>query len=270
VIVVPYWGGTVAIGIAGSEEFYDSKYEKQDGCNQRRVDWPTDTAGKVRLLPRGNLSEGLQTRLKIRISIADLIEFKEELDTVLESLTAGKVYSWTEETAKKQEQVIERAKVQLLKNIQSGKTSLASGGIGLERLVKELLIIDGFNAEVIGNKKTFKGYGDADIKASKLTRFRAEQFLIQVKHHKGSTSVRGQQQLLGIRELMADDYSDFHLVLVTSGEVGEEEKQHGAANDISVIDGRLLVDWIFESVPKLSTEWKLKLGLLNIPHVITP
>lgn len=40
-IVVPWWGGSVAIGTAAEGEQYDRRYHGKDGCNQRRVRFRT-------------------------------------------------------------------------------------------------------------------------------------------------------------------------------------------------------------------------------------
>ena|ERR1700736_1090592 len=267
VLVVPYLGGTVALGEAVGEELNNPTYRGQDGCNQQRIHFPRDASGKVRLLPRQNFSEGFQKRLKIRITIADLAEFKDQIETALEKLKAGKIYSWTDENARKVQSLKDSFKDQLLKNIRGGKTNLRSGGIGLEHLVKELLIIDGFNATVLG-KRTFEGYGDADIKASKPDRLCTSEFLIQVKHHDWQTGRWGQQQLLEIQKLMPEEYRGYKLVLVTSGTVSDEDKKFAEDNDIKILDGDDLVDWISESIKKLEPETKAALGISEVPQIL--
>lgn len=267
VMVVPWWGGTVAIGVASDDEKDDATWRGKNGCNQRGVQFPLDASGKVKLLPRASLSEGLQKRLKIRITVADLGGFREELDKALTNLKTGKISSWTDAIAEKEQWLIDGVKDQLLKNIRRGQTGLRSGGIGLEHLVAELLRLDGFEAEVIGNKKAFEGYGDADIRASKTHPLHTDEFLIQVKHHEWKTGLWGQQQLMEIRKL-ENEYADFHLVLVTSGDLGEAEKKHAQDNKITTLDGKELVDWIFDSLPKLSPESKTALGISEVPQIV--
>jgi restriction system protein len=266
VVVVPYWG-TVAIGIAKGEEHYDEKYYDQNGCNQHRVEFQRDSEGTVRLVPRENLSEALQKRLKIRITIADLAEFHTELDVLVANHEAGKTYSWTAEIERKEEELKDEMKQQLLNHIRWGKTGLASGGVGLEHLVTELLRIDGFTAEVLG-KRAFPGYGDADIKASKTDMLRADEFLIQVKHHDGATSIWGQEQLMEIKKLQPEEYGDCKLALVTSGDVSDQDKDRAKENDITILDGKDLVEWIFSSLESLDADTKRRLGISEIPRII--
>src|ERR1700730_18607631 len=45
VVVVPYIGGTVAIGFPVGNELHDPKYRGQDGCNQHRVRFLRDASG---------------------------------------------------------------------------------------------------------------------------------------------------------------------------------------------------------------------------------
>jgi restriction system protein len=266
IIVVPSWG-TIAIGIATGEESYDPKSYDADGANQHRVDFYRDSERKVCLIPRANLSEALQKRLKIRITIANLNEFKSELDVLVASQQEGKTYSWTAEIKRQEEDLQTKTKTKLLNNIRRGRTGLASGGIGLEQLVKELLLIDGFTAEILG-KRAFPGEGDADIKASKTDMLTADDFLIQVKHHDGTTGLWGQQQLMEIKKLQPEEYKDCKLALVTSGDVSDENKVNAIENDITILDGNDLVDWIFSSMTKLDTETKRRLGISEVPQIM--
>jgi restriction system protein len=267
VLVVPYRGSTVAIGEAMGEELKNPVYCGQDGSNQQRVRFLRNAAGEIMLLARSNLSEALQKRLKIRIVIADLAEFKDEIDTAFAKLKAGEIYSWTDGVAQKAQSLEDNFRRQLLINIQRGKTNLRSGGIGLEQLVKELLIIDGFAAVVLG-KRTFQGSGDADIKASKTDWLGTNEFLIQVKHHDWQTGRWGQEQLLEIRKLMPEQYRDYRLVLVTSGKVSDDDKIFAKENEITILDGDDLVGWIYESIDKLDPKTKAALGISGIPQLL--
>ena len=267
VVVVPYWG-TLAVGVATGEELYDDRYYEKNGSNQHRVEFPKDAQGKVRLVPRSAVSEGLQSRLKIRITIADLSEFQPELDELLANLRAGKTHSWDTGMAEKDKELQEEVKRQLLQCIRVGKTGLRAGGIGLEHLVRELLEVDGYTADVL-SKQAFPENSDADIKASKSDALRDSEFLIQVKHHNGVTGDWGQQQLKKIKELMPDEYKGFDLVLVTSGDISDADKERADSDDITILDGNDLVDWIFGALKKLPTETKRKLGISEVPRIIS-
>jgi restriction system protein len=266
IIVVPFWG-SVAIGAATGQELYDSKYYNEYGCNQHRVEYYRDSEGKACLIPRGNLSEALQKRLKIRITIANLNEFHSELDVLVANHQEGKTYSWTAEIKRKEEKLENEMKTQLLNHIRCGKTGLASGGIGLEQLVRELLMVDGYAAEILG-KRAFPGDGDADIKASKTDMLRADDFLIQVKHHDGTTGLWGQQQLTEIKKLQPEEFKDCKLALVTSGDVLDEDKDYAMKHDITILDGNDLVEWIFTSVAKLHPDTKRRLGISEVPRIV--
>jgi restriction system protein len=258
----------VAIGTATGEQLYDPKYYNEDRSNQHRVEFYRDSVGEVCLIPRANLSEALQRRLKIRITIANLNEFHSELDALVANFKEGKTYSWIAEIQRKEEDLEKEIKAQLLNHIRQGRTGLASGGIGLEQLVKELLKIDGFTAEILG-KRAFPGDGDADIKASKTVMLRAtDDFLIQVKHHDGTTGLWGQQQLMEIKKLQPEEFRDCKLALVTSGDVLDKDKDFAMDNDITILDGRDLVEWIFVSMEKLSPDTKRRLGISVVPRII--
>lgn len=269
VVVVPYWG-TLAVGIATGEALYDGNYYGKDGCNQLRVVFPKDAHGKVRLISRSDVSEGLQSRLKIRMTIVSLAEFQPELDSLLAKTQAGESYSWSAEIVTREQGIQAEAKRQLLTNIRSGRTGLKAGGIGLEKLVRDLLIADGFSADILA-KTAFPEYSDADIKASKSNKLRDDEFLVQVKHHSGVTGDWGQQQLKQIKQLLPEEFADFHLVLITSGEVDTKEKARAEADKdfpITILDGSDLVDWIFETLALLSTETKTRLGISMIPQIL--
>jgi restriction system protein len=89
-----------------------------------------------------------------------------------------------------------------------------------------------------------------------------------VKHHYGKTGSWGQKQLEEIRFLDQEEYTDCHLALVTSGKVNPSDKERAKNNNITIIDGEELVDWIFDSLSRLSAETKTSLGISEIPHVL--
>ncbi|HEX5398948.1 MAG TPA: restriction endonuclease [Verrucomicrobiae bacterium] len=266
IIVVPLWG-TFAVGVAKGEDFYDSNYSGKMGCNQHRVEFYTDSHGKVSLIPRENVSEALQRRLRVRPVTANLVAFQKELDDLIARLEKGQTYSWTGEKEEKEKRREEEMKKLLLNNIRRGKTGLKSGGIGLEDLVKKLLEIDGYTAKILG-KKTFLGEGDADIEASKTDMLQADDHLVQVKHHNGITGFWGQHQLNEIKEREPEEYKDHKLALVTSGEVPKKDKDYGDEKGIKIFDGDDLVSWIFDRMAKLDSETKRRLGVSRVPEII--
>lgn len=268
-VVVPWWG-TVAIGEATGEEIYDDNepFYSQDGSNQHRVLFPRDAEGKVRLIARTDLSGALQNRLKIRITIADLAEFQDEIEDVYGKLCAGRAHSWMAQAEIKEAENREAAKRLLLTNIQSGRTGLAAGGLGLESLIRELLETDGFDAVGLGKQHFGSHSADADISAVKNHIFGAERFLIQAKHHWGDSDAWGVQQLLDIPEKFPE-YADYQLVLITTGRLSPEGATLAEKHEVIVINGDKLVGWILDSASRLRRETRLSLGLMDVPAIFT-
>ncbi|HWL51906.1 MAG TPA: restriction endonuclease [Chthoniobacteraceae bacterium] len=272
VIVFPF-NDTMVIGIAKGEECYDPTYSRDNGSNQHRVAFLRNSGGKVLQIPRVNLSEALQRRFKIRIAVANLDEFRNELDAVIADHKAGRSYSWMAARKDKDAELEESTKAYLLNQIRWGGTGIATGGIGLEHLVKELLEISGFEAKILGTR-SFSGLADADIKASRNDIFHPEgkeEFLIQVKHHDGKTGLWGQQQLAEIKKDQPEKFAGIRLVLITSGKVDETDDRFfdfAEENSITVLSGEKLVDWIFDSVDRLRPETRLRLGISKVPQMI--
>ena len=261
VVVVPR-GGTIVIGLATGEEQYDRAFYGKNGCNQIGLNFLKDNNGQVLHLPRANFSEGFQRRLKIRITVADLSAFQTEINHCLERLESGKSYSWSSGVLEKNEAQVQQFKDSLLHNIRTGETNLESGGYGLEKLVQELLIIDGYTA-TIAAKNAFPELSDADIEARKSDALTSTDLLIQVKHHQGDTGTWGLDQLAQLPE----EYNDFNLALVTTGEINDEVQSYADSKKINTMDGEQLIDWIYDSIPKLSTKTKLLLGVCEVPQL---
>ena len=264
IIIVPLpW--CVAIGIAKEGLFYDKNDYSRDKANQRNVTFEFDKDGNLKTINRTEFSEAFQRRLKVRgMTVNDISEFKSEIDSAITSQNEGKTFSWSNTI---QNMLIEKEydfKEVLFKNIQSGRTNLQSGGIGLEHLVKELLIIEGYDADVL-SKRAFNSFADADVKASKEDRFSSDNLLVQVKHHQGISGDWGIKQLEEIKRLSQKDYSDHILIFVTSAEVTTDLRKKAESLSIRVIDGHELADWIYENLNKLNQDIKNKLGICEVP-----
>lgn len=265
VILVPLpWH--VAIGVATGEEKYDEKFVAQNACNQKSVEFLKDAQGKVRLIPRTEFQLPLQSRLKIRITVADLTGFAEDIENVKRRTEAGT--SRQDEAMLKEQEEGLRFREVLLENIRSGKnTYLEAGGAGLENLVKELLLTSGYSTAEISGKRAYKGAGDADVVASRLAWPCDELLLVQVKHHQGTTGTWAMSQLKEIRETM-EGYGDHQLVVVTTGVIRPEDRAAAGVDEIDVVDGQELVQWIYESIPKLRPETRAKLGISEVPRFV--
>lgn len=262
-IIIPYYD-SVCLAEALEEEIYDiSIKNSSDLSNQRKVNYKRNENNNIISVPRSELSEGLKRRLGVRgTTISDLYEFSEEIEGIFKT---NKDYSWLININEKQKEKVRKFKKQLLENIQFGKTYLQSGGIGLEYLVKELLEVEGYNAKVLP-KKTFTGFADADVRATKTDRFEEIKLLIQVKHHAGESDTWGAEQLRNI--LNENPNLEDKLVLITSAKASEELIDVCKKNNISLLIGIELVDWIFDLIPKLSSKTKRKLGISDIPELI--
>jgi len=108
----------------------------------------------------------------------------------------------------------------------------------------------------------------ADIKASKTDILRSDVFLIQVKHHEGTTGSWGQQQLSEIKNQQPDEYGDYQLVLITSGIIRAEDKDSAKKNDITLLDGNDLAEWLFSSIDKLHPDTRHLLGISQVPQML--
>ncbi len=270
-IVVPYHG-SIVIGLATGEEVYDEK-APENGKNQQRVKFPMDEHGEVLLVPRHLISEGLQTRLKVRTSLTDLFGFSTEIEKIFANLQAGIAHDYKDDIDRRAQEIEVECKRQLLSNIRNGRTNLPSGGRGLENLVQELLRIDGYEKPYILAKNLFRAsHADADIETSKYDRLSPsgmQQYLVQIKHHNGMTSDWGIKQLEEIANSQkASAYDNHQLVLITSGQIAEETKESARGKAITVLDGDDLIEWIWRSMPRLETETKLALGIAEVPHIL--
>jgi len=260
-IIVPY-PGAICLAKAEEQELYSSKHCDNDLANQRKVIYERDNENKILFIPRDKLKEGLQTRLRVRgTTISDLWEFSDEI----ERLFKGEDYD--SNFNQKQTEAIEKFKKELRNNIQSGKTNLESGGRGLEKLIKELLELEGYNADIL-SKQFFPGLSDADIKATKEDLLSTNKLLIQVKHHSGMTGTWGAKQLTMILDSRKDLFAEYRLVLITSATPEKELIEMCVNNDIKLISGDDLVEWIYKSLPKMCSETKKCLSVSDIPTIL--
>jgi len=202
------------------------------------------------------------------MTISDLNEFADEIERYFQKGITQKIaFSWKEGLEEIQNEKISNFKNKLLENIQSGNTNLKTGGIGLEQLVLELVTIEGYNA-YIPSKQAFPSYADADIIAIKADKFSESKLLIQIKHHSGISGTWGIEQVLEIKKCLPEEYQNHKLIFITSADISEEVESLAEKNDVSVLDGNDLVNWIAEILKKISNETKLKLGIIEIPQII--
>lgn len=258
-IIIPYYSNIV-IAIAEGIENYSINARQLDLSNQHKVSYIKNSDGQLLLIPREDLPEGLQRRLKVPGSkVSDLFEFKDKIEKLFEIET----YTYSYSSQLEEQDQIDQFKMQLLKNIREGETYLKAGGIGLEHLVKELLEIEGYNTKILSTRNF--NVGDADIAAFKEDAFSSSNILIQVKHHNGTTGEHGLTQI--VEALKDSRYLDYSGCLLTSADVDEELRQKAAIAGINIIDGENLVEILYNNLENLSDETKIKLRIQMIPKI---
>lgn len=261
-IIVPYLN-SVRLAIAcGEERFSLSDGESRDLANQHVVSFVRDDDGDYRTIPREQLSEGLQRRLRVRgTTIADLSEFAEEV----KELFRGQAYMST--IARVQNEQESMFKSKLLRILQDGTSALRAGGIGLEDLVEELLQADGYITKVQA-KNRFPDIADADIEATRDDHVTSTKLLVQVKHHSGESGEWGGIQLARIMEVQSDLFAEYRLVLVTSGDASGELRDLCDTKDITLITGTQLVDWIADQLESIKPKMRSALRISNVPQIV--
>jgi restriction system protein len=275
IIAVPVPNGVVLGEALGVQHFEPTETAKHC-ANQQEVQF-FNPRGNLQEIPRTKLPGRIQSRLKIQQSVVDLAEFKSEIIGYLEQLQAGKVPDAQSDFDESAISLKEAVKIELLKNICEGRTKLAAGGKGLEKLVAELLKIDGFTVIPLSTRVFSGSHADADIEAKKVVtlgdsiELTSNKYLIQVKHHAGNSPVHGIEQLIEIKNTTKGKaiYSDHELIFITTGEVTDETKQRGEDNDISIMDGKGLVDWILNSCGQLEAKTKAELGITDLPRLLS-
>ena len=261
-LVIPY-RGAIRLALLREGERYDKAAQALDLCNQRLVDY-LKSGQDYLSVPRSNLSEGLQRRLRVRgTTISDLSEF----DMEIEQLFKDPNTSWLSQFTKAENKRMVTWQDRLLKNIRNGRTNLKAGGRGLEELIKCLLDLEGYKAQIL-SKRRFKDLGDADIEANRSDLFGEQRLLVQVKHHSGQSDAWGAQQLAAILETEKEAFAEHILVLVTTADASSELAQFCQQRDIKLINGVELVKWIYEHIDEVPLECRASLGISRTGEIL--
>lgn len=267
-IIIPYYSG-IALAIAEKEELYSEEAYNIDLSNQHRVSF-LNKNGIIFSVPRNNLSEGLQRRLRVPgMCVSDLSEFSEEIDKLFEN---PETYSYSGEAKQKEDALRKEFMQELLNNIQGGKTNLQTGGIGMEHLIKELFECEGYCARVLA-KTTFEGSADADIEAWRDDAFSSIRIYAQVKHHGGYSGRKGIDQVIkAIEQIRMEKGEEYKGIFITSARVSDDDKKYAEDNNIAVIDGERIVEIITSNLSQLSKTTITKLGVVMVPSIfnLTP
>ncbi len=260
-VIVPYYDGVQLCTVKG-ERMHDPKALDADLANQISVSYQCIPGGSEhKVVRRKDLSEALARRLRVRGSVvSDLDEFASEMGHMF--VQDG--YTYTGELARKDERLKEKFKLTLLDHIRSGATGLETGGTGLEHLVAELFKAEGYEVNLPG-KRYFKE-GDADVEAVRSDLFHEVSVLAQVKHHSGITDRHGLDQLLRIKAV--EEGQDRIYVLVTTAELRPELVEEAQGLGVITIDGPALMDWLANRLDVLSSTWRLRLGISEVPRLV--
>ena len=260
IVVVPV-SRAIVLGVVREGKTYqnDGGY----GANRINVDYFKNENGEEIRIPRSKLSQGLESRLKIRMSIASLNEFSEEIEKYLSHLKDNDQVCFDSLFQQQKDNQVADFKESLLSRLRSGSTTLKSGGYGLEKLIKELMELEGYSAHIAAKNKT-SDISDVDIEASRTDPVSSNRVFIQAKHHRGETSDWGIRQLAALED---DEHVDKWLI--TTARVSTETLNLAQEKNVSVMDGEKLVDWIYDRINELSPSTKEQLGVGILPLVIT-
>ncbi|CAM4353215.1 restriction endonuclease [Pseudoalteromonas ostreae] len=261
IVIVPVYRA-ILVGIATGDKSFAEK--PWNGANRVSVNFFKKAGGSVVKIPRYELTEGLQSRLKIRMSIANLNEFKDEIIGYVDKLQRNLEIRFDSEFQIRVESELKSIERGLLDRLITGKSRLEAGGYGLEKLIAELLEIDGYQAHVMPKNQT-KDQSDIDIRAEKSDDFSGANIVyIQCKHHSGITSNWGVDQLIEFEK----ETPNVSLWLITTGMVSDEVKAYASEHGVSVMEGDLLAAKIISQVDKLAAATKEKLGLSILPKLL--
>lgn len=264
-VVVPFSGSIAIAEVVGQKSHHPITKGLRYGENRITVSYLQHKDGYF--IPRNNLSTALQNRLKIRTTICDLNAFSEELYKHIESVKNNTLYTWDTEQEQKLQENTETFKKNLLARLRNNKEmNLKSGGIGLEKLIQEILEAKGYTA-YIPAKNEKSGIQDVDIIATRMAEFSGKQevILIQAKHHAGTTNSHGVKQVAAY-EINEEEYTYIERVLITTAAFKNIE--FAEQNNVTVLAGAEFVDWIYENLEYLSKKSLSALGVSNVPTLL--
>ncbi|GGB82244.1 hypothetical protein GCM10011352_05070 [Marinobacterium zhoushanense] len=259
IVVVPLQRA-VAFGVATGKR----SYGKGVGYGENRigVEYLRHEDGSVVRVPRTDLPEALSTRLRIRMSVVSLGEFKDDIIRIVDQIKSSGGANFDSHVQQLEAEALANLRERLLNNIRGGKTNLESGGIGLEKLVAELLRTEGYATKILA-KTAFEGKADADVEAFREDLFTSKKLLIQVKHHNGNTGYHALRQLQQM-----DNEDDVQRWLITTGDVQPELVEEAESQGIGVMDGERFAEWVVERAGQLSPATLNRLGLSTVPSLL--
>lgn len=261
-IIVPYHS-SIRLAVVDGKELYDrDQIDSTDLANQRKVKYVYGDDGRLLTIPRKNLSEGLARRLRMQGTfVGNLWEFDKEIEKLFSNRSG-----WNEGLHNENLRLESEFKFNLIEKICRGETNLESGGVGLEKLVEELLVLEGYQARIIPRNSFKPDEGDADIQASKSDMFIEANLLVQVKHHEYESDEKAAKQLVEVSKL--PEYENYQLAVVTTAKPSSNLIKVCESHDIVLFDGNKLADWLYQHLDKLESSTRMKLGISNVPNLV--
>ena len=258
-IVVPA-PARIYIGIATGEKQFCA--DKPWGENQIEVTFPCDAENEPISIARTDLKQGLQSRLRIRLTVADLDYFRDEIieryNDIKNNVSSGALSKINEKAGEK----LEQFKAKLLDNLRNRNHYLEAGGQGLEHLVKELLEIEGYTA-VIPSKQSHEVGVDVDIEAHSRNPFITQELLVQVKDHVGYTDKHAIEQIAKVKK-----EDDCYRWVVSLADFSKDAKDCAVKFNVKLMSGAEFVDWLAERWQDLSPTTQQKLGIASVPQLV--
>jgi len=266
-VVVPVYGAIAIARVDGDKSFVENPDIKFSD-NRVKVSFLSDKKGNI-FIPRKELSTALQSRLKIRQSISNLSDFSNEILKIVNKLDTGEMFTLAGETQEKEEKAKENFTKELSQRLKGGKLiKLEAGGYGLEKLIKELLEIKGYDARILGKNQS-SDVSDIDIEARRFNELtqESEVLLVQAKHHSGCSNSKGVKQLTA-HKVEEEDGVVYRKILITTASIEGDVKYEAKSNGIITIDGNRLVELIYDEIDSFSSDMKMRLGIAVLPSFI--
>lgn len=264
-VIVPFSGSFAIAEVIGKKSHYPVIEGIPYGENRISVRYLKHENGYF--IPRSSLSTALQNRMKIRMTVCDLSEFSEELNKHVEQIKSGKLYTWNIDQELRLKKRAEDFKTEMLKRLRNNKDiNLKSGGLGLEYLVEDILESKGYNVHIPA-KNERSGVEDVDVVATRMSEFsdKKEVLLIQVKHHTGTSSTHGINQLTAY-DLENEEYSNIEKVLLTTADF--KDKETAESKNVTVLAGMDFVDWLYDNLENISEKNLSALGISTMPTLL--
>lgn len=269
IVIVPV-GGAVAIGIVDGEKTYHQNSDIKNSYNRIKVNFFKNSKNQVLYVPRNQLNTDLERRLKIRMSIANLEHWNETIKTIIIGLKEGEIPTWDSAMLVKEEKAKSEFIHQLEERLRTEKgLGISAGGYGLEKIINEMFQAKGYDSEIPSKNSRPKGE-DVDIIARKSDEFGelGEIYLIQVKHHRGTTPRIGLDQLKKCNDSENDENNIYKKVLITTAIVSDTLKEEAKRENITIVEGLELAQWIYDNLELLSSVTKRSIGIGEIPILL--